>query len=290
MIPRRRELLALLSALGGSATNLDFQKLLLFYCQEVSPQFEFVPYRFGAFSFTSYADRRKLVEAGLLEDDERAWRLTPEGKRSCSASQPVTAFVQRHPLRGDDLVAESYRRYPYYAARSEIAARVLAGDETALNRIDAARPAKAESGLTTIGYEGRTLESYLNALLESGVSVLCDVRRNPLSRKYGFSKRTLASACAGINVRYEHLPDLGIESDRRRNLSTPEDYEALFDDYRRSDLATPRAKAALKHIAGWLQEGHNVALTCFERQPTSCHRHCVAEALQRQMGAIARNL
>jgi len=57
---RQRRLLALLDALGGSVGNLDFQKLLFLYCQEPdsgSP-YEFVPYKFGAFSFTSYADRR----------------------------------------------------------------------------------------------------------------------------------------------------------------------------------------------------------------------------------------
>ena len=33
-------------------------------------------------------------------------------------------------------------------------------------------------GLCTIGYEGRTLENYLNRLIRDGVTQLCDVRRN----------------------------------------------------------------------------------------------------------------
>lgn len=74
MLYRQKRLLSLLDSLGGRAGNLDFQKLLFLYCQEVSasPVYEFVPYKFGAFSFTSYADRRKLVEQGFLEDDEQA--------------------------------------------------------------------------------------------------------------------------------------------------------------------------------------------------------------------------
>jgi hypothetical protein len=60
LLNRQKHLLALLKALGGRLGNLDFQKLLFLYCQEsgVSETYEFVPYKFGAFSFTSYADRR----------------------------------------------------------------------------------------------------------------------------------------------------------------------------------------------------------------------------------------
>lgn len=48
---RQKVLVALLHALGGKISNLDFQKLLLLYCREieVEPSYEFVPYKFGAF-------------------------------------------------------------------------------------------------------------------------------------------------------------------------------------------------------------------------------------------------
>ncbi len=115
--------------------------------------------------------------------------------------------------------------------------------------------------------------------------MLCDVRRNPLSRKYGFSKGTLAKACEGVGLRYEHLPELGIASDRRQELKGQADYDALFEDYERHDL--PRQTEVLVKIAGWvLDEGHRVALTCFEHEPEQCHRHCVAESLERTFGPM----
>jgi uncharacterized protein (DUF488 family) len=80
-------------------------------------------------------------------------------------------------------------------------------------------------------------------------------------------------------MRYEHLPELGIASDRRKGLETPADYEALFSEYEREDL--PAQGDALQRIKAWIRDGHRVALTCFEREPQSCHRHCVAEALER---------
>jgi uncharacterized protein (DUF488 family) len=135
----------------------------------------------------------------------------------------------------------------------------------------------------TIGYEGRSLESYLNELLRAAVTVLCDVRRNPLSRKYGFSKGTLSKACEGVGIRYAHLPELGIASEQRRELHTQADYDALFADYEREGL--PQRGAALETIHAWVAAGERVALTCFERLPQQCHRHCVAEALERMGGA-----
>ena len=284
---RQRLLLRLLEALGGKAGSLDFQKLLFLYCQEEDPTgpYQFVPYRFGAFSFTSYADRRKLVERGLLADDKDDWRLTEGGSKAIGGMTdlPLAAFARRHrDLRGDALVVVTYRRFPYYATRSEIAERVLRGDSEALGRIKAARPTGRPAAVSTIGYEGRGLEEYLNELLRSGVTLLCDVRRNPMSRKYGFAKSTLSKGCEGVGVRYEHLPELGIASEQRQRLETQADYDVLFAEYERDSL--PLQTAALERIKGWVDSGERVALTCYERLPQQCHRHCVAEALEGTFG------
>lgn len=131
--------------------------------------------------------------------------------------------------------------------------------------------------LFTIGYEGRTQDEYLALLRESGVTLLADVRRNPISRKKGFSKSTLAEGCAAVGVRYEHLPELGIASEKRKNLATQAAVDALFAEYERDWL--PTQGPALAKLRAWLDAGDRVALTCFERAPGDCHRHCVAEAL-----------
>lgn len=273
----------MLDALRGPVSNLDFQKLLFLYTQECEkqPTYEFVPYKFGAFSFTSYADKRRLTETGLLVDDDQRWELSDAGRKVAreKAVSPlvVAGFCRRHlGLRGNALIAEQYTKYPYYATRSEIVSTVLTDSES-LKRVSEARPSKSKSGLITIGYEGRTLEAYLNLLLKSSVTILCDVRRNPLSRKYGFSKKTLSNACNGVGIRYEHLPELGIDSEERRDLKTQADYDSLFAEYERSSL--PKQQEAIGKIRAWIKSGECVALTCFELFPHQCHRHCVAEAL-----------
>lgn len=286
MFDRQKRLLALLNAHGGEVNKLDFQKLLFLYCTNVEsvPSYEFVPYKFGGFSFTSYADKRRLAEKGLLDDTEAAWKLTKSGMAAAKVTSATRTemylFAKQHAhLRGDALVAAAYRQHPYYAIRSEIVGRILKRDALALAAVEAVRPRPGVPGVLTIGYEGRSLEAYLNSLLRNGVTVLCDVRRNPISRKYGFSKRTLSSSCEGLGIRYEHLPELGIDGERRRELLTQADYDALFADYERDDL--PKQQKALDQIVDWIKNGERVALTCYESEPYQCHRHCVAEALER---------
>ena len=288
---RRRLLLALLGATGGDVSNTDLQKLMFLYCREHSVHtateghrglYDFVPYRYGAFSFTCYADRRRLAEWGLIADDDQKWVLTEDGRNIARQleNSSIRTFANRYrSLRGDALVADTYRRYPYFAIRSEIADQVLRDDRSTLDRIEAARPEATASRLFTIGYEGRRLESYLNLLIREGVTLLCDVRRNAISRKYGFSKTTLDRACSGVGIRYEHLPELGIESRRRRGLKTDAEFKNLFESYTHAIL--PYKGDALKKICAWLRAGESVALTCFELEAGQCHRHCVADALEK---------
>jgi uncharacterized protein (DUF488 family) len=90
----------------------------------------------------------------------------------------------------------------------------------------------------------------------------------------------LAKACENVGIRYEHLPELGIASEERKELKTQSDYDALFAEYERASL--PKQTAALEKIRGWIvQDAQRVALTCYEAEPCQCHRHCVAEALTR---------
>ena len=79
---RQKTLIGLLSAFGGRLPRLDFQKYLFLYTQEFQkePHFEFVPYKFGCFSFQSYADRRRLIEIGAISDTDE-WILQKNSGR-----------------------------------------------------------------------------------------------------------------------------------------------------------------------------------------------------------------
>ena len=178
LFDRQRVLLELLDALNEPVGSTDFQKLLFLYTREgePTPSYDFVPYRFGCFSFTSYADKRRLVEQELIEDGE-TWKLTDKGRRIARSGEksplPMARFAKQYKnLRGNALVADVYQRYPYFATRSEIVEKVFPKKEDRA-RVEAARPAKQTPGLVTLGYESKTLEAYLNQLLQDGVTLLC---------------------------------------------------------------------------------------------------------------------
>jgi uncharacterized protein (DUF488 family) len=178
------------------------------------------------------------------------------------------------------LVHWTYTQYPSYAINSKIIDEHLNHIEKLF--VETARPVSNCRALYTTGYEGLSLEGYLNRLIKLDVKVLCDVRRNPVSMKYGFSRKTLQKACEGVHIEYLHFPELGIESELRRDLKTKQDYEDLFKIYDRDTL--PRTLLKQDEIAGLVRKYDRVALTCFEADPSFCHRSHLASAVETRCG------
>ena len=280
MFYRRKLLLGLLQSIGRPVNKVDLQKYLFLVCvDQKKPAYEFIPHRFGCFSFQIDADKRTLTKYGLVSDTDD-WRLadnrryfhllTPDDQKR--VTDVVTVFKRK---RGRALIQHVYRQYPYYAINSEIRDDVLTKAERAA--VERARPKPAPARVFTIGYEGRTLEHYLRKLIDNRINVLCDVRKNPLSMKFGFSKNQLKHAVTAIGLEYVHVPALGIVSSKRRELKDQADYDALFDDYRRTTLA--ENTDAIAFVAKLIRERGRVAFTCFEADSAQCHRSCVVEAL-----------
>jgi uncharacterized protein (DUF488 family) len=142
--------------------------------------------------------------------------------------------------------------------------------------------------LLTIGYEGTGPTAFLQTLLAARVDVLCDVRADPVSRKPGFSRPSLAAACDKAGLRYEGLPELGIPREERRKIDSPARRRAAFDRYSRSTLRRERASVDL--VARWIRSGERVALACFEADPDLCHRSRLARAVGKAAGVEAVHL
>ena len=113
--------------------------------------------------------------------------------------------------------------------------------------------------------------------MQNNVKVLCDVRKNAFSMKYGFNKKQLQNACDGISIKYLHFPAVGITSDKRKNLETQLDYDKLFLQYRKETLSN--TQDIQKEIMGILASKKRIALTCFEADICQCHRKSLAEAI-----------
>src|SRR5699024_3763773 len=116
-------------------------------------------------------------------------------------------------------------------------------------------------GIVSAGYEGRTIEEFVNALRELGVRTVADVRLNAISRKAGFSKTRLRAALASAGIDYRHMPSLGNAKENRRPFWT-----GRVDGGRRvfrTALQTPEAEESLRALAE-LAADHVVAIVCFE--------------------------
>jgi hypothetical protein len=281
MFIRRKILIALLKACGGELKSTDMEKLLFAYCVESGiNHYDFFPYKFGCFSFLSYQDKRVLTSQRFLVDDNNFKlnnRQTHIDYIDSDEQKQIKSFADRMKnLRGRNLVRHIYVNYPYYATKSEIKEKILSTKE--LRIVESSANTDRSICLMTIGYEGRTIDAYINTLIQNNVALVVDVRRNPISMKYGFSKSRFRKYLDHARIKYEHIPALGIESSQRKNLETEKDYKVLFNKYVSESL--PHRIEELQQIKDLLSEHRRVALTCFEANPESCHRHKITEHLQ----------
>lgn len=280
MYYRRKVSLALIQRFG-SLSQLKFQKLLfLLSMRQDKPAYDFVPYKYGCFSFQSLADKRALIFYGYLKADEKRWVLTKtEDFQSQLTSTDQAALEKLYRDFGkyneSDLIQYTYTEYPYYAINSEIKDKYL--NVLSATLVENAVPKQTGHALMTIGYEGLNLDAYLNRLIQNNVHALVDVRRNAKSMKYGFSKNQLQSAVEKLGIAYIHLPDFGIQSSERKNLNTDKAYANLFKSYRNTLRDTDADSFAQFREA--LNKYGRIALTCFEADAHHCHRSHLATHL-----------
>jgi uncharacterized protein (DUF488 family) len=278
---RRKILLALLEVFGGSLTKTDCQKLLFLFClRRGKNYYDFFPHKYGNFSLILSQDRGRLADLGFLMShsdfqlkDDYAY-LDQLEKEDCEALDALLEEVGC--LRGEGLIRKVYLEFPHYTSHSEIANKILGNEK--YEQVSRAWNKDKTPCLFTVGYEGLSIDAYLNILVSNNINTLVDVRKNPVSMKYGFSKTKLTEYTSVAEISYVHIPDLGIPSDLRKNLSTPEAYQNLFDFYRLHIL--PEQKDALERLKSIICDRGRVAITCFEANHCFCHRHKVAEYLE----------
>jgi uncharacterized protein (DUF488 family) len=280
---RRKVLISLLETFGGELSKISLQKLLLVLAQrQDTPSYDFVPYKYGAFSFQSYMDMSVLEKDNLLSISSKTVSLT-ENKNffdeiKISDRILINNLALEFPkANARDLIEYTYEKYPYYALKSTLKKYITSKTEQWF--YDNLQDDNITT-LFTIGYEGRTLERYLNDILRENIKVLIDVRKNALSMKYGFSKNTLKKSAESLGLQYIHIPTLGIESDKRQNLNNLEDYYKLFDEYEQTNLN--HNSADLDTILNALKANTKVALTCFEYDKENCHRGRISKKLSQR--------
>ena len=133
--------------------------------------------------------------------------------------------------------------------------------------------------LLTIGYEGANLEDFIQILLDAKTDLLLDVREIPISRRKGFSKTALKQALAEAGIEYRHEKQLGSPKQIRHRLREDWNYKRFFGDFNRHlNRQTDLLEQLVEELTG------NVALMCYEKDHTTCHRSSVVDKLAGSLG------
>ena len=294
MLKRQKLLLSLIAHSGGSITRTTLMKLAFLTKFETSLKsdttfYDFVPYKYGPFSFALYRELSSLAHNGYLSPDEDNAISMPS--QASLLSQGKIEELSEHEIKETKEIAERYgalpqtkllkevyANYPWYSCKSE--RRDL--KPPSAPRLRTARPA-----VYTIGYEGRSVDSFFREILRCGVKAILDVRANPVSRKYGFAKKSLGSIANRLDIEYHHIPELGIHGSLRKSLGRLESYQRLFLRYQEETLS--KEETRVRRVADYMKLQPSVLL-CMEKDASLCHRGCLAEAVAALNGLRVKNL
>jgi len=292
VLTRSKAVLATLQLVGKPLGSVVLTKLVFLLRHEgelssVAGFYDFVPYRFGPYSFALTHDLAALKRHGYAEENDNTWRVgrfvaTDRDWIAELAPRIVKAirFVlsKRGNLDRNQLLQHVYQEYPWFVSRSEL-------KDLIPDNVPAAR--KAPSAVYTVGYQQRTVDAFLAGLMSDGIEAIIDVRSNPVSRNYGFAGRTLAALAEKVNLEYHHLPELGIPSNERKGLTSAAKYKTLFENY--CETILPVQTIAVEKIVELVKDKPS-ALLCYEADPEYCHRRPLADVVAEKSGLAVIDL
>lgn len=248
--------------------------------------YDFVPYKFGPYSFALQRELETLRAYGYLNSEEASAAVkfslgtaTFPQKVSEIADKAVQFILGKYgDLSQQMLLKDVYARYSWYATNTEL--KDLVANTTP-------KIANTTSAVYTIGYRRMSVDHFVNYLLLKGMRTVFDVRANPISRKYGFARSSLKAICRKVGIAYEHFPNLGIPSRKRKNLEEEGALVKLFDYYERHILAENETE--ITNLAEKTKRTAGVLL-CAEENPEECHRSRLANAISLRTGLPIVNL
>jgi uncharacterized protein (DUF488 family) len=131
----------------------------------------------------------------------------------------------------------------------------------------------------TIGFTGKSAESFFSLLEENNIKKLIDVRLNNVSQLAAFAKKNDLEFFLKkiLSCEYIHIPDLAPT-------------ETILDNFKNKiitwDVYTVEYIKLLgsRNITSFLKKDEIVdsVFLCSEHQPEFCHRRLLAEYLQKQ--------
>jgi uncharacterized protein (DUF488 family) len=247
--------------------------------------YEFVPYNFGPFSFQLYRDVSDLRRDGYIAlNSMEINHILYRELEACNKGLPekyklvISRVLYKYgKFYQSFLLNDIYQRYPWYASKSKL-----------IKEIKTNKPTNGSIPyIATAGYQEESIDHFLKKLLRSEIECIIDVRSNPVSRKYGYSKSQLQSMCEKIKMDYVHFRELGVPSSLRMNLDNEESYYKLLEKYEKEIL--PQNTDACERAGNTALKKRSV-LMCYEKDKNFCHRSRLALSISEKTGLEVRHL
>jgi len=132
----------------------------------------------------------------------------------------------------------------------------------------------------TLGYQSHTSLTLVSLLASNNVSMLVDVRQNPISRKRGFSRNQLEKIVSNSGITYLHCPELGTPPPIRKIYATSGNVKEALLRYEKHLRARKQwLEALLREV-----KSERFCLLCLEADHKACHRSIIAQLLTEMTG------
>ena len=262
---KQKILLNLLTALDNKrCSRLKIFKLSFLLSQKTT-FYDFVPYKYGPYSFELDKDLRMFNNNGwinmnknLIYTNYNLIKLLPiEIDYKYELHDIINKFSN---VNEKNLLNFIYERYPFYTKNSVLVKKHKSKEQV------------TPVAIYTIGYQNLSIDSFISILIEKNIKTVLDVRNKPFSYKYGFNYSWLKKYFPEFNIEYINIPELGIQEKYRKTLSR----KKLWEYY--SNLLDME-KDCLINVSNFILQQPSV-LMCYEMFPEDCHRLRLAERIR----------
>ena len=125
MFHRRKIILALLQLFEEQIDKISLQKLLfLFTKYQTKPEYDFIPYKYGCYSYSANADLTAMVSKGMLRETISHFisNETTNYFNTLKADDKKLMLYLKNQygkMNADALMKHTYLNFPYWAINEE---------------------------------------------------------------------------------------------------------------------------------------------------------------------------
>lgn len=129
----------------------------------------------------------------------------------------------------------------------------------------------------TIGYQTKTIETFVDLLDKNKIRSVIDVRNNSFSWKKDFMGEKLNRTLQDYGIGYVNIPSLGAPRVMREDIKVNNKPQTFFENYRKwLELHNSAFELLVSAV-----NMKTSAIMCLEDNPMECHRSIISEKFEK---------